>query len=129
MAKQNHYSPSDAELEILNIIWETEPTTVREIHDRIVALGKDVGYTTVLKQVQRLTEKGVLDKQVTENGHFYKTLVAASDVKGQLAGKILQQTFGGSAVQMLMHALGNQKASEEELNALKQWLDQQTSEQ
>ena len=127
MAKQPTYQPSEAELEILQVIWEIEPASVRAIHERIAAAGKTVGYTTVLKQIQRLTEKGALQKEVLEGTHLYRATAKEADVKSNLAGKVLQNAFGGSAVQMMMHALGNQKASPEELQELKNWLDAQIS--
>jgi BlaI family transcriptional regulator, penicillinase repressor len=118
------YEPTDAELEILQVIWELEPVTVRDIYDRIVAK-KEVGYTTVLKQVQRLTEKGVLIKDDVQANHLYRAAVQESSVKQQLAGKMLQTAFGGSALQMMMHALGQDKASPPgDLQELKAWLDQ-----
>lgn len=123
------YHPTEAELEILQVLWEIEPATVRSIHDRIATAGKDVGYTTVLKQIQRLTEKGVLEKEIVEGSHLYRALVQETDVKQELAGKVMRTAFGGSALQMVMHALGNEKASPEELQALKKWLDNQLSEQ
>lgn len=119
------YQPSEAELEILQVIWEIEPATVRSIHERIALAGKEVGYTTVLKQIQRLTEKGALEKEVLEGSHLYRAVVKEKDVKQELAGKVMRTAFGGSAFQMMMHALGNEKASPEELQELKKWLDQQ----
>lgn len=116
------YQPSEAELEILKVIWELEPASVRAIHERIAA-ANGVGYTTVLKQIQRLTEKGALEKEVQDGVHLYRSLVREDDVKNQLASKILQNAFGGSAVQMMMHALGGQNPSADELAALKAWLD------
>ncbi len=127
MEKQPTYQPSEAELEILQVIWEIEPASVRAIHERIAASGKNVGYTTVLKQIQRLTEKGALEKEVVDGTHLYRAAAKEAEVKGNLAGKVLQNAFGGSAVQMMMHALGNQKASADELQELKNWLDTQIS--
>lgn len=122
--KDETYEPSEAELEILKIIWELEPVTVRAIHERIIQLN-DVGYTTVLKQIQRLTEKGVLGKEVLDGIHYYRSKVNEKAVKSNLAAKVLNAAFSGSAVQMMMHALGDSKPSEDELIALKQWLDGQ----
>lgn len=127
MTKETTYQPSEAELEILQVIWEIEPVSVRAIHERIAAAGKDVGYTTVLKQIQRLTEKGALLKEVVDGTHLFRSAVRESEVKSSLAGKVLRNAFGGSAVQMMMHALGDEKASETELQELKNWLDAQIS--
>lgn len=126
MAKQYSYQPTEAEFEILKVIWELEPTSVRAIHERI-ATGKDVGYTTVLKQIQRLTEKGVLEKEIVEGTHLYRANVYEADVKQGLVDRVLHGAFGGSAMEMVMHALGNQKATPEELHKLKTWLDNQLS--
>jgi predicted transcriptional regulator len=123
MSKKS-YQPSEAELEILQAIWALEPASVRAIHERIAA-AKSVGYTTVLKQIQRLTEKGALEKEVVEGTHLYRATVREADVKQALAGKVLRSAFGGSALQMMLHALGDQKASPEELQELKSWLDNQ----
>lgn len=124
MAKKSTYQPTEAELEILKVIWEIEPASVRAIHERIAA-GKDVGYTTVLKQIQRLTEKGALEKEVVDGTHLYRAAAREADVKQRLVDKMLQTAFGGSALDMMMHALGNRKATPEELQELKNWLDNQ----
>ena len=116
--------PTEAELEILQIIWELEPVGVRDVYDRITQT-KSVGYTTVLKQMQRLTEKGVLQRDDGSGTHLYRSTVPASTMKQQLASRLLQNTFGGSALQLMMHAIGNDQTSSEELKALKTWLDQQ----
>jgi BlaI family transcriptional regulator, penicillinase repressor len=118
------YQPSTAELEILKVIWELEPVGVREVHERITLL-KQVGYTTVLKQMQRLLEKGVLEKEVQDNTHRYRTTVREQEVKKTLVEQVVQTAFGGSAVQMMMQALGQQKPSREELEELQAWLDTQ----
>lgn len=123
MAKET-YQPSEAELEILNLIWSLEPVSVKDVHARIAAI-REVGYTTILKQMQRLTEKGVLEKTVVNGIHLYTSTVRASDVKQQLVDKVLHTAFGGSALDMMMHALGRENVSPEELQAIKAWLDQQ----
>jgi predicted transcriptional regulator len=101
---------------------------VRSIHERIAAAGKDVGYTTVLKQIQRLMEKGALEKEILEGSHLYRATVKETEVKQQLASKVMRNAFGGSALQMMQHALGGDKADAETLLELKKWLDQQISE-
>lgn len=124
MSQKPVYQPTEAELEILKIIWELEPTSVRAIHERIAG-GKNVGYTTVLKQIQRLMEKGVLEKDVVDGTHLYRAVARETDVKQQLIDKVLHNAFGGSALDMMMHALGNDKTPPEELMELKKWLDAQ----
>jgi len=125
MSQKPVYQPTEAELEILKVIWELEPASVRAIHERI-AEGKNVGYTTVLKQIQRLTEeKGVLEKVIVDGTHLYRSTIRETDMKQQLVEKVINTAFGGSALQMMMHALGGDKASPDELQELKDWLDKQ----
>lgn len=125
MSQKPAYQPTEAELEILKVIWELEPASVRAIHERI-AEGKNVGYTTVLKQIQRLTEeKGVLEKVIVDGTHLYRSTIRETDMKQQLVEKVINTAFGGSALQMMMHALGGDKASPGELQELKDWLDKQ----
>lgn len=117
------YEPSEAEMEILDWIWKLQPVGVRDIFERIAAK-KSVGYTTVLKQIQRLTEKGVIQKHIDDGGHRYTCNLDETTVKTQMAQKLLDSTFGGSALQFMQHALGQPEKSDlEELRALKQWLD------
>lgn len=119
------YDPSDAEWEILQAIWALQPVTVRGVYERI-AEKKDVGYTTVLKQMQRLTEKGILEKDAAEGAHLYRSKLPEMEAKSQFAQKVLHTAFGGSTINLLLHALGNDESSVEELKTLKAWLDQQT---
>ena len=119
-----NYDPSDGELEILQVIWALQPVTVREVYARIL-LKKNVGYTTVLKQIQRLTEKGVLQKTIAASVHYYQSQLPELNAKAQLAQKVLQTAFGGSSVDMLRCALGNDTTPMEELVALRAWLDRQ----
>ncbi|MBL7775153.1 MAG: BlaI/MecI/CopY family transcriptional regulator [Saprospiraceae bacterium] len=118
------YQPTEAELEILNLVWELQPVSVRDIHARI-AETRPVGYTTVLKQVQRLVEKGVLERSVVDGAHYFSSTLQQSAVQQQLVDRIVQTAFGGSALEMMMQALGRDKVSEQELRAIKNWLDQQ----
>ncbi len=119
-----NYQPSEAELEILEIIWQGQPISVREIHEKILQK-KEVGYTTVLKQIQRLQEKGVLDRDLNDARHRYSTRLDERETKRSLAQKLAGAAFGGSAISMMMHALGSEKPSENELLAIKNWLAQQ----
>jgi BlaI family transcriptional regulator, penicillinase repressor len=121
--EEKTYRPSEAELQILQIVWDLEPVSVRDIYERVAAT-KSVGYTTVLKQVQRLTEKGVLEKMLEQGGHLYRSSAQEEEVKRNMASQVLQNTFGGSALQMMMHALGDkEKIDPKELQDLRDWLD------
>jgi predicted transcriptional regulator len=90
--------PTQAELEILQILWAEQPCTVRTLHERILAGGKSVGYTTVLKQVQRLVDKGALEREIVDRVHYFRANASENQVKEQLAGKIMHTAFGGSAL-------------------------------
>ncbi len=121
--EEKTYRPSEAEWQILQLVWDLEPVSVRDIYERVAAT-KPVGYTTVLKQVQRLTEKGILEKIQEQGGHFYRSTAQEGEVKRNMASQVLQNTFGGSALQLMMHALGDkEKIDPKELKALRDWLD------
>lgn len=118
-----NYIPSESELEILQILWQKEPATVRAIHEELIKK-KKVGYTTTLKQFQRLTEKGVLEKITSGKAHEYKTLISPESVKTRFFDKLLNTVFKGSTSALLMHALGNSTASEDELRQLEAFIQQ-----
>lgn len=121
--EEKTYRPSEAEWQILQLVWDLEPVSVRDIYERIVAT-KSVGYTTVLKQVQRLTEKGILKKMLEHGGHLYRSTAREEEVKRNMASQVLQNTFGGSAFQMMMHALGDKENIDpKDLQDLRDWLD------
>lgn len=120
--------PTEAELEILHEIWESAPLTVREVHEKL-ALRKKVGYTTTLKQMQRMLEKGFIKREEGEKGHYYSALIKEEETKGQIFDKMIDTLFKGSAMDMIMHALGRNDSNEEELKMLKEWLDNKEKEQ
>ena len=113
--------PTDAELEILNIIWEKGEQTVREIHDEL-AKTKDAGYTTTLKLMQIMFEKGLLHRDATSKTHIYKAAVTRDKTQGQIVKRMIDTVFNGSAMDLVMQALGNHKASEAELDQIRDYL-------
>ncbi|MDW3651617.1 MAG: BlaI/MecI/CopY family transcriptional regulator [Bacteroidia bacterium] len=117
------HQPSEAQLEILQILWEHEPSTVRFVHE-VMSEKKEVGYTTILKQMQRMTEKGLIEA-VSQQGksHEFKALVKESKIRKRLFNQFKENVFKGSAMDLVMHALGDSKPSEEELAQLQQWLE------
>ena len=115
------YTPSDAELEILQVLWEKEPISVRGIHE-ILAHKKEVGYTTTLKQIQRLYEKGVLDRIAQGKSHLYTAKFKEKDIKGSLVDKLKDVAFKGSAMDLVMHALGDSEPSMDDLDMLEEFL-------
>lgn len=124
MPNLEYAPPSDAELSILQALWDREPQTVREIHERIVE-HKAVTYTTTLKQVQRMIPKRLLARVETGEGHYYRALVTEKDIQQNLMNKLLHTAFRGAASELALSALGQVETSEEELDALEEWLNQQ----
>jgi BlaI family penicillinase repressor len=112
--------PTAAELDILAVLWRLEIATVREVHDE---LGKDNRYTTTLKTMQLMTDKGLLMRDERFGSHVYKSSVPKEQTQQQIAGDLLRRAFGGSARSLLMGALAAQPASREELDEIRGMLD------
>src|ERR1700677_486623 len=104
--------PTGAEIDILAVLWRLGPSTVREVHEE---LGKDSGYTTTLKQMQLMTEKGLLIRSERYRSHVYESGVAKEQTQRQIAAALLKRAFDGSAASLVMGALSAQPASSEEL--------------
>ncbi len=115
MAEQK---PTDAELEILQILWKHGPSTVRFVHDQL-AKTKDTGYTTTLKNMQNMVQKKMLTRNEEARSHIYQPELKKQETQGMLLDKFLDSTFGGSAGKLVMQALGNNKTSKEELEQIK----------
>jgi len=122
MSEQQQIKATEAELEILNILWTHGPATVRDVHDRL-ALKKDAGYTTTLKQMQIMLEKQLLSRVALGKAHIYTALVNQQQAQGQIVQRMIDSVFNGSAMQLVMQALGNHKASDAELNMIREYLD------
>ena len=118
MKQKNNIRPTEAELEILQILWMSEPSTVRYVND-ILNKKKDVGYTTTLKIMQIMTKKGFVERNKEKRTHIYKTVISEKETKNLLLNKFLNATFGGSAAKLVMQALGNHKTHKEELKKIK----------
>jgi BlaI family penicillinase repressor len=112
--------PTAAELDILAVLWRLGMATVREVHDE---LGKDNGYTTTLKQMQLMTEKGLLIRSERFGSHVYQASVPKEQTQQQIAGDLLKRAFGGSARSLMMGALAAQSASPKELDEIRGMLD------
>jgi BlaI family penicillinase repressor len=115
--------PTDAELEILRVLWERGASTVREVHD-VIARHKPVGYTTVLKQMQVMHQKGLLARSDRFRSHVYEAAQTQTQTQRQLASSMLKQAFDGSARQLLQSALAGRKVDASELQAIRRLLDQ-----
>ncbi len=115
--------PTVSELEILHILWARGPSTVRDVHEAL-SKKKRIGYTSVLKLMQIMTEKGSVRRNEDQRAHVYEANQAAEKTKRQLAGDVLQRVFDGSASQLMMHALAGRKVSREEADELRRLLDE-----
>jgi predicted transcriptional regulator len=113
--------PTDAELDILSVLWRLGPATVREVHE---ALGKDSGYTTTLKQMQLMTDKGLLTRSERFRSHVYEAAAPKEQTQKQIAGDLLQRAFDGSAKSLLMGALSAQRATDAELKDIRRMLNE-----
>jgi predicted transcriptional regulator len=116
-------SPTDAELEILRVLWERGPSTVREVFEGVSAI-KPVGYTTVLKQMQVMHGKGLLSRSDRFRSHVYEPAQSRSQTQRQLAGSMLRQVFDGSARQLLQSALAGRKVERAELERIRELLEE-----
>lgn len=115
--------PTEAELAILKVLWKQGPSSVRSVND-ILSSEKEVGYTTTLKIMQIMYEKGILDRDTSKRSHIYIPLLAEQDVKSSLLKKFMNSAFEGSASAMIMQALGNESMTEDELDQIKTLIDQ-----
>jgi predicted transcriptional regulator len=113
--------PTEAELEILNILWSLGPSTVRDVH---TASEKDTGYTTVLKQMQVMTEKGLLARSEQFRSHVYEARIAKEQTQRQLARNLVRRAFDGSAKNLVLGALSSQKVSAKDLAEIRRMLDE-----
>jgi predicted transcriptional regulator len=115
--------PTESELEILNILWTEGPRTVREIHEELEK-SKSAGYTTTLKLMQIMHEKGMLTRDITSKTHIYKAAINQEQIQEQIVQRVIDTAFNGSAMHLVMQALGNNKTSKDELEQIKEYLEQ-----
>ncbi len=122
MAKSN--TPSEAELLLLQVLWEHPDITVHEVHERSSA-GRELAYTTVLTQLQRMHKKGLVGRSKSGKQHLYRAAIERDSVEDKLLQRLANGIFGGSSVRLALSALGREKPSPEELDDLQRWLDEQ----
>ena len=115
--------PTPAELEILRVLWQQGPSTVREVQERLEA-ERPTGYTTVLKLLQIMTDKGLVGRDESARAHVYAASAPEAQTQKQLVRDLVDRAFGGSASQLVLHALSGRKASREELSRIRELLDQ-----
>jgi len=119
--KNKTNKPTDSELEILNVLWENGPSTVKFVNEKMNEK-KETGYTTTLKLMQIMAEKGILERERESRSHVYSAAYKQSDTQNTMISKLAKSMFGGSSVQLAMKALGSSNASKEELDEIKKLL-------
>ncbi len=115
--------PTDAELSILRVLWGRGPSTVRQVHDVLIR-ARGTGYTTVLKLLQIMTEKGLVRRDERDRSHVYAPRLSESQTQRQLVRDLLERAFGGSATDLVMQALAARRASPAELAEIRRLLDE-----
>jgi predicted transcriptional regulator len=115
--------PTDSELAILRVLWERGPSTVREVMDQLARIQK-TGYTTVLKLLQIMTEKGLVTRKEVGRVHVYEAARSRAHTQRQLVGRLLDRAFGGSAQQLVLQALSAKPASRLEIAEIRKLLDE-----
>lgn len=123
MTESNLPRPTDAELAILKVLWRRGPSTVREVFETIGET-KQTGYTTVLKFMQIMSEKGLVRRDERERAHRYESALAEEETQRQLVGDLLQRAFDGSARKLVLQALSTERASADELAEIRRMLDE-----
>ena len=115
--------PTESEMEILKIVWEEGDSTVREVHE-LLSEKKSAGYTTTLKLMQIMHEKGLLNRNDETRSHVYSAAVKKESIQKQVVNKMINGMFKGSTAKLIMHALGNHHASKEEIEEIKEYLNE-----
>lgn len=120
----NNNTPSEAELLLLQVLWEHPDITVHEVHERSSA-GRELAYTTVLTQLQRMHKKGLVQRSKSGKQHLYRAAIARDSVEDKLLKRLANGIFGGSSIRLALSALGREKPTQSELDDLQRWLDEQ----
>ena len=124
MTNNNPYiKPTESELEILQVLWNEGKATVRKVHEALAGF-KDAGYTTTLKLMQIMHEKGLVGRDDSGKSHIYFALASKEKTQQQFLGKMMNTLFDGSPSQLMMQALGGHKPSKEEIEKIEQLLKQ-----
>jgi predicted transcriptional regulator len=115
--------PTDAELAILRVLWERGPSTVRQVHEVLVARVGQTAYTTALKLLQIMTEKGLVRRDDTDRTHVFTPRLSEEQTQRQLVRDLLDRAFGGSASKLVMQALNARRATQEELVEIRKLIE------
>jgi len=123
MSRRKSQQPTDTELAILQVLWSRGPGTVREVHEALSA-SRDVGYTTTLKLLQIMHEKGLVRRDESQRTHRYTAVLSEESTQGRIVRDLIDRVFGGSARALLQRALAARPASRKELNQIRKVLDE-----
>lgn len=118
---KKQFRPTEKEMEILQILWERGPASVKAVHEQMGGDSQN-GYTTILKLMQIMFEKGLVTRQKSGKQHHYKAVISLEDTRQQMVGKMIDTVFKGSAAQLALSALGHGKSTREELDEIRKYL-------
>ncbi len=121
MSKEN--KPTAAELEILSVIWELDAATVREVHE-IINARKPTGYTTILKMLQIMNEKGLVERDKANRAHIYRAIIKQNETGKQMLSDVLQKVFGGSALKLVQQVLETETTTAEDLREIRKMIQE-----
>jgi len=121
MSKEN--KPTAAELEILSVIWELDTATVREVHE-IINARKPTGYTTILKMLQIMNEKGLVERDKTNRAHIYRAKTKQNETGKQMLSDVMQKVFGGSALKLVQQVLETETTTAEDLREIRKMIQE-----
>ena len=113
--------PTDGEMEILQVLWTKGPSTVREVYELLDK--KDVGYTTILKLMQIMLDKNMVVRDTSAKSHLYSANISKEKIQKQFLDRFIETVYNGNTSRLIMQALGNHKASKEEIELIKQYLE------
>ena len=114
--------PTNSELEVLTLLWELGNATAREVHDQL-SKTKSTGYTTTLKIIQNMFEKGLVSREPKGQTHIYSAAVKQQNIQQQMLGGFVNKVFSGSSQNLILQALGNQQPNREEMDEIRAMLD------
>ena len=126
--KREMPKPTGAELELLGVLWERGPSTVREVHESSGGT-KGTGYTTTLKILQKMADKGLVERDESKRSHVYRAAGRPEVTQRRLGGELMERAFGGSPAKLMVQALSDDRATPEELAEMRRLLDELESNQ
>jgi len=124
--KSKKNKPTKGEMEVLEVLWKIGPATVRQVHDTLnePSQGKEKSYTTTLKFMQNMLEKKLVSREIVDNKHRYKAIISEKESLNEKISTIVENTFQGSPGNLVLQILGNHKTSTEELQKIREYLDE-----